>query len=64
MLFNFIVNAPSCSSVCPSLWLGSASSLYPHSFVVKVNNGMSLLIDEYGLESCKLDKCELVMFGS
>lgn len=64
MLFSFIVNAPSWSSACLSLWEDSACSLYPHSFVVNVNNGMSLLIDEYGLESCKLDKCELVVYRS
>lgn len=64
MLFSFIVNAPSCSSACLSLWDDSACSLYPHSFVVNVNNGMSLLIDEYGLESCKLDKFELVVYRS
>ena len=49
-LLNFIVNAPggcegwSCDPLC--------CSLCPDAFELNVNNGMSLLVGELGLDSC------------
>ena len=54
VLFSLIVNA---ADGCGDLSLSCAAlfcSLCPDAFDLNVNNGMSLLVGELGLESCEV----------